>query len=90
MNLLRAISFSGHHNAIAIVVAALILGADYIERHFTLNRIFKGADYAASKKPDGLRKLKRNIDATSEAILFRSKDNVDIAVAQRKEQKYYG
>lgn len=90
MNLLRAISFSGHHNAIAIDVATQILGADYIERHFTLNRIFKGTDYAASTTPVGLRKLKRNIDATFEAISFRSKDNVDIAVAQRKELKYYG
>lgn len=89
-HLVKAIGFSGHHNGIAVDVAAQTLGAEYIERHFTLNRTFKGTDHAASLEPDGLRKLKRNIDATFEAMTFKPKDIVDIEVAQRKKLKYHG
>lgn len=88
--LVKAIGFSGHHNGIAIDIAAQTLGAEYIERHFTLNRTFKGTDHAASLEPDGLRKLMRNIDATSDALTYKSKEIVDIEVPQRKKLKYHG
>ena len=32
------VGFSGHHRGIAIDIAAFTLGANYIERHFTLDR----------------------------------------------------
>jgi len=44
----KSIGFSGHHNGIAADIAALTLGATHFERHFTLNRIWKGTDHAAS------------------------------------------
>jgi len=44
----RSIGFSGHHKGIAIDVAAYTLGATWIERHFTLDRTWKGTDHAAS------------------------------------------
>lgn len=89
-HLVKSIGFSGHHNGIAIDIAAQTLGADYIERHFTLNRTFKGTDHAASLEPDGLRKLKRNTDATYDAMTYKPKEIVDIEVPQRKKLKYNG
>lgn len=89
-HLVKAIGFSGHHNGIAIDIAAQTLGAEYIERHFTLNRTYKGTDHAASLEPDGLRKLKRNIEATSNAMTYKPKEIVDIEVPQRKKLKYHG
>ena len=39
---------SGHHTGIAADISALTLGAKYFERHFTLDRTWKGTDHAAS------------------------------------------
>jgi N-acetylneuraminate synthase len=89
-HLVKAIGFSGHHNGIAIDIAAQTLGASYIERHFTLNRTFKGTDHAASLEPDGLRRLKRNIDATFDAMTYKPEEIVDIELPQRKKLKYHG
>lgn len=60
-NFLSEVAYSGHHLGIAADIAAYVLGANIIERHFTLDRTFKGTDHAASLEPDGLRKLCRNL-----------------------------
>ena len=61
------VGFSGHHLGIAIDLAAPILGATWIERHFTLDRTWKGTDHAASLEPSGLQRLVRDLQALSEA-----------------------
>merc|ERR1712188_83210 len=53
----KAIGFSGHHLGVAIDVAAYAMGAEWIERHFTKDRTWKGTDHAASLEPAGLGKL---------------------------------
>ena len=55
INKIKDIGFSGHHLGIAIDNAAYTLGANYIERHFTLDRTWKGTDHAASLEPSGMR-----------------------------------
>ena len=65
---LAGVGFSGHHAGIAIDMGATALGAQYIERHFTLDRTWKGTDHAASLEPDGLRKLMRDVRAVSAAL----------------------
>jgi N-acetylneuraminate synthase len=40
---------------------AYTLGSHIIERHFTLDRTWKGTDHAASLEPTGLKKLKRDL-----------------------------
>ena len=62
---LLAIGFSGHHKGIAIDMAALTLGAQYFERHFTLDRTYKGTDHSASLEPDGLSRLNRDLQSVS-------------------------
>jgi sialic acid synthase SpsE len=89
-NKIKSIGYSGHHNGIAIDIAAYVLGANYIERHFTLNRTFKGTDHAASLEPDGLRRLQRNLDSTYEALTYKTKEIADIEILQRKKLKYNG
>jgi N-acetylneuraminate synthase len=68
-----AVGFSGHHNGIALDIAAFALGAQYIERHFTLDRTMKGTDHAASLEPQGMQKLVRDIKAVNEAWDGRTK-----------------
>jgi len=52
----KEIGLSGHYVAGngAIEAAAVALGATYIERHFTLDRTWKGTDQAASLEPIGM------------------------------------
>lgn len=57
------VGWSGHERGVAISVAAAALGADIIERHFTLDRTLPGPDQAASLEPDGLKKLVARIRA---------------------------
>lgn len=84
----KQIGFSGHHNGIAVDVAAYTLGASIIERHYTLNRTWKGTDHAASLEPDGVRKLKRNLMATYAALDYKEKEILDIEMVQREKLKY--
>lgn len=83
----KSIGFSGHHLGIAIDSAAVALGAEWIERHFTLDRTWKGTDHAASLEPDGLRKLVRDSHAVAKAMTFKKKDILDIEIAQRRKLK---
>jgi sialic acid synthase len=62
------IGFSSHDNGIAMAVAAYVLGARIVEKHFTLNRALKGTDHAFSLEPQGLRKLVRDLQRTRLAL----------------------
>jgi sialic acid synthase len=62
------VGFSSHDNGIAMPVAAYMLGARVVEKHFTLNRASKGTDHAFSLEPTGLRKMVRDLDRTFKAM----------------------
>lgn len=83
----KAIGFSGHHLGIAVDIAALALGATYFERHFTLDRTWKGTDHAASLEPQGMMKLARELRQVSKALMTKSEDILDIEKVQRKKLK---
>lgn len=55
------IGFSSHDSGIAMAVAAYVLGARMVEKHFTLNRAMKGTDHAFSLEPVGLKKMVRDL-----------------------------
>ena len=83
----KAIGFSGHHLGIAVDSAAVALGAEYIERHYTLDRTWKGTDHAASLEPDGVRKLARDCRAVYKALTYKKEDVLDIEKVQRNKLK---
>ena len=87
-NRVKAIGFSGHHLGIAVDVAAYTLGAEWIERHFTLDRTWKGTDHSASLEPTGLRKLSRDLKATYKAFTYKQSDILDIEKVQRDKLKF--
>lgn len=82
------IGFSGHHLGIAADDAAYTLGANVIERHFTLDRTWKGTDHAASLEPDGIRKLKRNLMNIQKALTEKPAEVLPIEQIQRDKLKY--
>jgi sialic acid synthase len=55
------IGYSGHDNGILAAVVAYLLGATVVEKHFTLNRSWKGTDHKFSLEPEGLRKQVRDL-----------------------------
>lgn len=81
------IGFSGHHLGIAVDSAAVALGAEWIERHFTLDRTWKGTDHAASLEPDGVRKLVRDCKAVYKALTYKHEEILDIEKVQRDKLK---
>jgi sialic acid synthase len=83
----KHIGFSGHHLGIAVDVAAYTLGANIIERHYTIDRTWKGTDHAASLEPMGLRKLSRDLNAVHSALSFKSMDILPIEQVQRDKLK---
>ncbi|SHI59266.1 N-acetylneuraminate synthase family protein [Algibacter luteus] len=83
----KHIGFSGHHLGIAVDVAAFTLGANIIERHYTIDRTWKGTDHAASLEPMGLRKLSRDVNAVYKALKFKSQDILPIEQVQRDKLK---
>ncbi|MBA3658514.1 MAG: N-acetylneuraminate synthase family protein [Gemmatimonadales bacterium] len=67
------IGLSDHENGIAMAVAAYVLGARIVEKHFTLNHTWKGTDHAFSLEPIGMRKLVRDLQRTRLALGSRKK-----------------
>lgn len=55
------IGYSGHEVGLAPTWAAVVLGANFIERHITLDRAMWGTDQAASVEIGGLFRLIQNI-----------------------------
>ncbi|MDJ0766389.1 MAG: N-acetylneuraminate synthase family protein [Myxococcota bacterium] len=84
----QSVGFSGHHLGIAADIAAITLGAEWIERHFTLDRTWKGTDHAASLEPDGLRRLTRDIRAVAKSLANRPKELLEIELPQRAKLKW--
>ena len=62
------VGLSSHDNGIAMAVAAYVLGARIVEKHFTLNRALKGTDHRFSLEPQGLRKMVRDLRRTHLAL----------------------
>ena len=55
------VGYSGHERGLQVTIAAVALGAKFIERHITLDRSMWGTDHSASLEPEGLKKLVRDI-----------------------------
>lgn len=84
----KQIGFSGHHLGIAVDVSAYTLGAGIIERHFTLDRTWKGTDHAASLEPDGMRRLVRDLNAVHKALTYKKEEVLPIEEVQRRKLKW--
>lgn len=55
------VGYSDHTPGIEIPIAAVALGAEVVEKHFTLSRDMKGPDHKASLEPHELKNMVRSI-----------------------------
>jgi len=69
-------------------MAAIALGAQWVERHFTLDRTWKGTDHAASLEPDGLRRLVRDGKAVARSLTYKPQEILEVEIAQREKLKW--
>lgn len=82
------IGFSGHYTGIGLDGPAYALGANYIERHFTLDRAWKGTDHAASLEPEGMRRVRKDTRSVAAAMRYKPEPILDIEKPQREKLKY--
>ncbi len=62
------IGYSGHETGLQTTVAAVVMGATFVERHITVDRSMWGSDQAASVEPGGLARLVRDIRVVEKAL----------------------
>jgi N-acetylneuraminate synthase len=62
------VGYSGHEVGLYTTVAAVALGAQWIERHITLDRALPGSDHAASVEPQGMYQLVKAIRSVEVAL----------------------
>jgi len=62
------VGYSGHEVGLYTSLAAVVLGACYLERHITLDRAMWGSDQAASVEPQGFVRLVKDIRAVEKAM----------------------
>jgi N-acetylneuraminate synthase len=62
------IGYSGHEIGLQTSIAAVALGACFVERHITLDRALWGSDQAASIEPAGVARLVRDIRVVESAL----------------------
>lgn len=62
------VGYSDHTEGNAVSLAAIALGAEVLEKHFTLDRSLPGPDHAASLEPAELSALVREVRAVEAAL----------------------
>lgn len=79
------IGYSGHETGLAPTLAAVAMGACFVERHVTLDRAMWGSDQAASVEPGGMARLVRDIRDIEAALGDGVKKLYDSEVGQRQK-----
>jgi N-acetylneuraminate synthase len=82
------IGYSGHEVGLQTTLAAVVLGASFIERHITLDRAMWGSDQAASVEPHGFTRLVRDIRVIESALGDGVKRVYDSELAVRDKLRY--
>lgn len=62
------VGYSDHTKGIEVPIAAVVLGATVIEKHFTLDRNMEGPDHKASLEPDELKAMVSAIRNIEKAV----------------------
>jgi len=82
------VGYSDHTMGIEVPIAAAALGAEVIEKHFTLDKTMEGPDHKASLEPDelaGMVKCIRNIEqAMGSSIKMPTESEIENIRAARK------
>ena len=89
-NNIKAVGFSGHHHGVVPDIAAVALGAQYIERHFTLDKNMKGTDQYFSLNPKEFLELSKNISLVNKTLTYKSEEILEAERSVRNRLKFHG
>ena len=64
----KRVGYSDHSLGIEVPIAAAALGAEIIEKHFTLDRTMEGPDHLASLEPEDLKNMVKAIRNIEQAL----------------------
>ena len=64
----KPVGYSDHTLGIEVTIAAVALGAEVIEKHFTLDKTMEGPDHRASLNPEELKKMVQAIRNIEQSI----------------------
>lgn len=62
------VGYSDHTEGVAVSIAAVAMGAEVIEKHFTLNKNLPGPDHKSSLEPDELKLMIQGIRQVEKAL----------------------
>lgn len=79
------VGYSGHDIGILAPVIAYMLGATVVEKHFTLNRAWKGTDHKFSLEPTGMHKMVRDLHRVDISLGDGKKEVQPFEVEARKK-----
>ena len=77
------VGYSDHTQGIEVDLAAVALGAEVIEKHFTLDRDLPGPDHKASLEPDELKAMVDGIRKIEDALGTAEKKPSDVELKNR-------
>ncbi len=87
-SVIKDIGFSGHHIGTAIDIAAYTLGANIIERHFTIDKSLKGTDQKVALTKEEFKDLINNINNVRKSLTYKSKDILDVEIENKEKLKW--
>jgi N-acetylneuraminate synthase len=79
------VGYSGHEFGLDTTVVSVVLGAQFIERHITLDRTMWGTDQMSSVEPQGMYKLARDIRLITKALGDGQKRLFESEMSSRKK-----
>lgn len=82
----KACGFSSHEIGGVGIPYSVAIGADYIERHFTLNKEEKGSDHKISSDPKEIKKLVKEIKKVE---LMLGNGDRDLSIEECRLREYY-
>ena len=83
------VGYSGHESSVSPSITAFFLGADYIERHITIDRANWGTDQSASLESVGMEKLTTSIRKIPITLGDGKKTFLDEEKRVSKKMKYW-
>ena len=83
------VGYSGHESGVSPSVMAVVLGAEVIERHVTLDRAMYGSDQAASLEPSGMNILVNTIRKVDNCLGDGVKKIIDEEKIISKKLRYW-
>jgi len=90
LSYMRKVAFNGyssHETEGRAIKYAVMLGANWIERHFTFDKAAKGSDHAISSDYEEIERIKNEIEEAEE---IRGQDVRIVTAEEKKAYEFYG